>query len=189
MKKFGYMVFGAVIGAAVSTAAYAGSGLTIFINGNKIDSTNAYISEDRTYIPLRAVAEALGAEVEWNGDNNRINISSKSIAKQKLENNEIIKNPLAHKEEFKLVLEGLANSWNDNILDDANYEKISGKAREALEQILSYKYEFGNVPKALNSAFSTYSKEENDDKVLYDKISSVFEIAEDESGYLLIPRQ
>lgn len=36
----------------------------IYVNGNRI-SGEAFIKDDRTYVPLRAVSEAMGAEVSW----------------------------------------------------------------------------------------------------------------------------
>ena len=45
------------------------------INGRrvKIDQP-AYVENNRTYVPLRFVAEAFGANVEWDGDKNTVNI-------------------------------------------------------------------------------------------------------------------
>jgi hypothetical protein len=36
----------------------------------------AKIVNERTYVPLRAISEGFGAEVEWNGENRTINIKS-----------------------------------------------------------------------------------------------------------------
>ena len=51
---------------------------TAFVNGAAIilDSP-AFIENDRTYTPLRFIAEKLGAEVDWNGDTQTVYINSK----------------------------------------------------------------------------------------------------------------
>ncbi|MCL2456202.1 MAG: trypsin-like peptidase domain-containing protein, partial [Defluviitaleaceae bacterium] len=48
--------------------------LNIFVNGNKIPSDGAFIQNGTTYVPLRLIGEALGAEVNWLGAENRIDI-------------------------------------------------------------------------------------------------------------------
>lgn len=46
----------------------------IFVNGSQLAS-DATIINDRVYVPTRAVSEALGANVEWDGDKRIVNIS------------------------------------------------------------------------------------------------------------------
>lgn len=58
--------------AASMTAAFAATAsaddITVLLNGNAIEFDVAPIIEnDRTLVPLRAIFEALGAEVEWDG--------------------------------------------------------------------------------------------------------------------------
>lgn len=48
--------------------------LRIFVNGSELDSEATVIS-DRVYVPTRAVSEALGAKVDWDGDKKIVNIS------------------------------------------------------------------------------------------------------------------
>jgi hypothetical protein len=49
------------------------------VNGVEAKSTQGepFIYEGRTYVPLRAVAEALGTEVTWDGQANRVHINGK----------------------------------------------------------------------------------------------------------------
>ena len=47
---------------------------TIEVNGQPIDA-EVKIIEGRSLIPLRAVGEALGLEVKWNGDNQAVYLS------------------------------------------------------------------------------------------------------------------
>ena len=52
----------------------------IYVNGaeKKID-TAAVLVKDRTYLPIRAVAEAFGASVEWDGRGNRVLITTTAL--------------------------------------------------------------------------------------------------------------
>ncbi|MGS0764609.1 stalk domain-containing protein [Syntrophomonas curvata] len=56
--------------------AAGGSDLTILVNGEKIEYDVApVIEKDRTMVPLRALAESLGAEVEWLEQQNQVIVS------------------------------------------------------------------------------------------------------------------
>lgn len=57
-----------------AAAAYA-QDISIVVNGEKIETeTPAVISNDRTLVPLRAVSEALGCDVSWDGDTRGITL-------------------------------------------------------------------------------------------------------------------
>lgn len=43
----------------------------LFLNGTRIDK-QVVVIDNTSYLPLRALAEALGLEVEWNGQENSI---------------------------------------------------------------------------------------------------------------------
>ncbi len=56
---------GAVVLALLSVGLTANAqDANVYVNGQKIDS-QAYIIDDRVYVPLRAVSETLGASVQW----------------------------------------------------------------------------------------------------------------------------
>ncbi|MCH5185168.1 MAG: copper amine oxidase N-terminal domain-containing protein [Oscillospiraceae bacterium] len=56
----------------VPSAAYA-DGISVFINGNKLSSdTEPFIENDRTLVPMRAIFEALGANVIWDGETHTV---------------------------------------------------------------------------------------------------------------------
>lgn len=55
--------------------ANAEENVNIFINGSPL-KTSGFISNDTTYIPLRAVSEALGANVEWHNDTQSVSVTS-----------------------------------------------------------------------------------------------------------------
>lgn len=50
---------------------------TLYINGTELElDVPARIINDRTYVPLRAVSENLNAQVEWNGENRTVSITT-----------------------------------------------------------------------------------------------------------------
>lgn len=54
----------------------AGRPVTVFVNGNPVlADAKPRLVNDQTFVPLRAVAEALGAGVEWNGTEQSIKIT------------------------------------------------------------------------------------------------------------------
>lgn len=61
-----------------NTAAFqALTGIDVFINGKVLDSDCApLLADGRTLVPLRAIFEALGAKVEWDAENRKINCAT-----------------------------------------------------------------------------------------------------------------
>ena len=55
---------------AVSTVAFAASNEpSVYLDGEKMTfDVNPFIENDRTLVPFRAIFEAVGADVEWDGD-------------------------------------------------------------------------------------------------------------------------
>ncbi len=59
---------------------YAESPIKLIVNGKKITSdVDPYISNDRTLVPLRVIAEELNSVVEWDNDNRAVHISKEDI--------------------------------------------------------------------------------------------------------------
>lgn len=53
------------------------SGIKIIIDGNELETENEpVIINDRTYLPLRAIAEGIGADVDYNEEENSVAIST-----------------------------------------------------------------------------------------------------------------
>lgn len=52
---------------SLSSAAIADDGIIVLVNGNSVEFTDAapFIENDRTLVPMRAIFEALGAQVSW----------------------------------------------------------------------------------------------------------------------------
>lgn len=83
MKKF---VCGLVVGIMLTTSAvatFAGETLKLIVNGVDITSEAAPIIIDgRTLVPARALAEKLGATVEWDAKNNVVVVTSNANTSQ-----------------------------------------------------------------------------------------------------------
>ena len=65
MKK----LFAFLIALTIPMTAVAQEDVKVYVNGMRINE-KIIMSNDRTYIPLRAVGEAMGATVEWDGSTN-----------------------------------------------------------------------------------------------------------------------
>lgn len=81
MKKFiigfliGAMIFGTV-GYAVTYVAQPAT-FKVMVNGKEfVSDPPALVVEGRTYLPLRAMGDALGVPVEWNADLNRAEVGN-----------------------------------------------------------------------------------------------------------------
>lgn len=83
-----------------------GSNIGVYIDGTEVDfpDVKPYISEDRTFVPVRFVSEQLGASVEWN-DENGTGPGKVSISKD----NDNIKLSIGS---TKLVKNGVASSMD-----------------------------------------------------------------------------
>ena len=60
----------------MSMGVYNSDGSAIWVDQIQLD-VPAKIIDDRTYVPVRAVSETLGATVGWDGENNRVVIDSR----------------------------------------------------------------------------------------------------------------
>lgn len=112
MKKK-YKIIALCIAAAIPfTAAAAQQGISILINGNKLIPKDAdgnivepFLKDGTTYLPIRAVSEALGKNVSWDDDTKTVSITDRDISYEY--GNLIYENPLASAEDTKnFVMEG-----------------------------------------------------------------------------------
>ncbi len=68
----------ALTALALTTASFAvvlaDDAIKVLVNGNEISFSDAspFIEDDRTLVPMRAIFEALGAQVAWDGDTRTI---------------------------------------------------------------------------------------------------------------------
>ncbi len=88
----------AALSAAAAVPAYAAmaaknidvfTGVSIFVDGRELhpsdvkgNEVEAFIYEGTTYVPLRAVGEALGAEVSWNKDTKTVYVNSEKTGEE-----------------------------------------------------------------------------------------------------------
>lgn len=75
-----WLALSAAITAVVlaSGTALAGGEITLFVNHQKIESDAAPLMEqDRVFVPIRWVAEALGADVKWEEDRQSVSIEDR----------------------------------------------------------------------------------------------------------------
>ena len=76
MKKFFSGILVGLLLAFIFVSVAADSQLKLVINGEDITATaEPIIHNNKTYTPARAVAEALGATVEWDTKTRTVNIS------------------------------------------------------------------------------------------------------------------
>ena len=79
MKKNKMIITGLIATMMISsmvTFATIGKDIQIFVNGEKIElEVAAEVKNDTTMVPLRVIAEHLGAEVDWNSDKRTIHIT------------------------------------------------------------------------------------------------------------------
>lgn len=74
MRRF--IIFVAAAAAALGINAYAESDITISVNGNILNPEQPpVVINNRTLVPVRAVCEALGLDVEWKQENQEVIIS------------------------------------------------------------------------------------------------------------------
>lgn len=74
-NKWVVVVVIALLAAISVTEAFAGKPVKLLVNGQEIKSdVPAQIINDRTMAPVRWIAETLGADVQWDGQQNIVNI-------------------------------------------------------------------------------------------------------------------
>ena len=77
MKKWKKMLAGlmtAVMLAAMPVSASAANDITVYVDGQKVVFDQPPVVQNgRTLVPMRAIFEALGAEIEWFGAEKRVN--------------------------------------------------------------------------------------------------------------------
>lgn len=66
-----------VIGAAPE-ATEKTDAVNIYLDGNKMENAEAIIVNDSTFLPVRALCEALGKSVEWNNDKREVYVTDEA---------------------------------------------------------------------------------------------------------------
>lgn len=83
MKKFiiGFLIGAMIFGTAGYAVTYVAQPATfkVMVNGKEfVSDPPALVVEGRTYLPLRAMGDALGVPVEWNAELNQAEVGSTS---------------------------------------------------------------------------------------------------------------
>ncbi|MDF3000484.1 MAG: copper amine oxidase family protein [Bacillota bacterium] len=106
-KKLMVALLAGTIIIGVTTAAFAESAIQLFYNGQEIKGDTAPVNiNGKIYASVRAIAEAMGADVSWDKDSNQINIIGKDQGRQI----EALERALAPKDSL-----GAVNSWAEAV--------------------------------------------------------------------------
>ena len=104
MKKF---ITGTCAGIALaSTIALAASYMAedasfkVFVNGEEFTSSKAVVIDGRTYLPLRAIGDALGVPVNWNDESKQVEVGTNS---NRIEETVNINNTVQSNDKWKLT--------------------------------------------------------------------------------------
>ncbi|MCD8181353.1 MAG: copper amine oxidase N-terminal domain-containing protein [Firmicutes bacterium] len=87
-------VFAAVLTLCVSFTAMADDDVKVYVDGAQLTfDVNPIIEDGRTLVPLRAIFEALGAQVEWDGETQTATaIRGTNVVKVTIDSNTLYKN-------------------------------------------------------------------------------------------------
>ncbi len=174
MKKFiigfllGAMIFG-IAGYAVTYVAQPAT-FKVMVNGEEfISDPPVLVIEGSTYLPLRAMGDALGVPVEWNAELKQAEVGNSNDTKEQIE---------------KLYSWLVGDIWNDGICEMSHYYYDgTGSTGEILdvdftlerfEKAYAKKSQFDKQVTALPDSYSelksVYSKLSDEIDVLYTEI-------------------
>jgi hypothetical protein len=105
-KLFTALLAGVMV-ISLTTAAFAGASVKMFYNGREIQSNASPINiNGRIYAPVRALAEAMGANVSWDKDSSQVQITGNDQSMQIMR----LESALAPKDNLDAV-----NSWAEAV--------------------------------------------------------------------------
>ena len=105
-KLFTALLAGVMV-ISLTTAAFAGASVKMFYNGREVQSNASPINiNGRIYAPVRALAEAMGANVSWDKDSSRVQITGNDQSMQIMR----LESALAPKDNLDAV-----NSWAEAV--------------------------------------------------------------------------
>lgn len=178
-QKIKYLVAGVLIGATIAGAAgvfasnyddwidVAYRNIKIVVNGKEIHpSSEPFISEGTTYLPVRDVAEALGQPVDWDGPNFTVTIGSNP-------------GPLPHPTVLLSDVDNIGSGFQtigsgdltDNYGNNYSYAYRGDYGRGTFETLLNMKYKRFKatlyVPKGCSSNDTAKIIIKTDGKIVY----------------------
>ena len=126
-----------------STNAQLRSDFTIEIDGEECNFTRSdgsvaspILYNDTTYLPLRAIGEIMGKNVNWDKDNKVISLSGKREETTKKDTNAVAAPKeinVEERDDFKIVIEGVENKFTT--VNGAKIIVYNGSAYLSLESI------------------------------------------------------
>ena len=139
MKKFisgfliGAMLFSVIGAAAVTYVAYP-AGFKVLVNGEEFKSDPpAVVIEGSTYLPLRAMGNALGVPVNWNSELQQAEVGENGINKAIVINDKVSVNGITFSQ-LTIQYQDLLN-WHDCAVEVTN---TSGKNIEGMMFKISF---------------------------------------------------
>lgn len=95
MKKFIALLIMAIISMSVS--AMAAGDIKVYVNGEQVEfDVKPVIENERTLVPMRAIFEALGAEVDWNQETETVSaVRGSDTVRITINSNQLFKNDKA----------------------------------------------------------------------------------------------
>ncbi len=103
--------------------------VSVRVNGNYLNAPS-YLYNDYVYVPLRAVSEAMGAEVLWDGETNSISITTNAMepnisTKEFSVNNGEAKSFDAHINYVKVFVDGQEKMFSHFLYNGTTYVPVS----------------------------------------------------------------
>lgn len=83
MKKIiNFILMLTILTTVLNVSVLASSNITVMVDNNPVNFTDAhpFIENNRTMVPVRAIAEAMGANVEWNGETSTVTLTKDSYS-------------------------------------------------------------------------------------------------------------
>ncbi|MGI5949532.1 copper amine oxidase N-terminal domain-containing protein [Peptoniphilus sp.] len=177
--------------AMLTTFAFAAKVPTIEYNGKVVKTdVDPFISEDRTFVPIRFVAETLGKKVEWNNEKRIVTITddAKTIKltignKKALVNDKEVQidvAPLIKKDRTFVPIRFVAENFDAKIdWDNANYKVIiqDNKANLNLNsEEEKYYDEISSLQAQLSKEFDNFKKSffDNANKLSEDELLKAY---------------
>ncbi|MDD4802841.1 MAG: copper amine oxidase N-terminal domain-containing protein [Syntrophomonas sp.] len=131
MKKRWLLVISVlVLICALAAAAWASQPIKIVVNGQELKTdVEPQVIGNRTMAPVRWIAEALGAEVEWDAQTNTVYISSKTLPSDNQAEDPVLYKNTQYSFSFSLNeswkgYSVIADKWESLVIDAKDYALV-----------------------------------------------------------------
>jgi chromosome segregation ATPase len=166
MRKFisgviiGALLFGAVPVLAEQASRVGkkvGSEATVFLDGQQIE--NAIVVDSKGYAPVREIAEAFDAKVEWesgviniNSNGNKENTELKKLNVERaalIREIESVKQAIAYMESEDGIIAKIENNMSNGVAGTTAYETTKEKLEMHKQELAGYKEKLPKLEKEL----------------------------------------